>query len=135
MELVGKIKYIESKKFEVGRPVNISLNVNIKEIYRKNSKLIANFCFDVQYQPNIGYIKVEGSAAIVKAAQTDLDFFDQNKKLPDNLGDFLINNICQNCLVQAVIIANLIQLPPPIHFPKISRMKKKEYNQHVSYIA
>jgi len=82
--------------------------------------LSLEFEFETSYEPKIANIKITGdilyrpenSAKILKE-------WKKNKKLPDEMNMEILNNLFRRCLIKISVIADDLQLPPPLQLPRI----------------
>mgnify|MGYP001603832446 CR=1 FL=1 len=80
------------------------------------------FEFTSKYEPNVGNILFEGELLYMeepKIAKEILSDWKKNKKLPKELMAGLLNTILIKCNVQALILSQQVNLPPPIPLPKV----------------
>lgn len=134
--MMGHLDFVEAKKFEDSPPREVNINVNVKEIVLNKDIFKVSFAYDIQYTPNIGYIRLQGHLDL-KASPNDIAFFQKTQKLPDKVMQNVTNIVLQNCTVQTVIISNVIKLPPPINMPSVQVKKtiQKTNDGDVSYIG
>ena len=120
---------------EKGEPakgkIDINNNVSIKDIQEDNFSLgrdkqqnVIRFMFEFpsKYEPNVGAILFEGELLYMeepKKAKELLNSWKKDKKLPKELMGDLLNTILTKCNVQALILSQQVNLPPPIPLPKV----------------
>ena len=120
---------------EKGEPakgkIDINNNVSIKDIQEDNFSLgrdkqqnVIRFMFEFtsKYEPNVGSILFEGELLYMeepKKAKEILSSWKREKKLPKELMGDLLNTILTKCNVQALILSQQVNLPPPIPLPKV----------------
>ncbi len=132
MTIVGfNFKKIDAEKKELIKgKININNNVAIKEVKEKDFALgnqkqkVLNFTFEFvsKYDPNIGAIKLTGDLLFMddsKKAKEILDGWKKDKKLPKEVMTQILNTVLNRCNIQALIISEQINLPPPIPLPKL----------------
>lgn len=126
--------------------VSVNNNVNIKDIEetnialgkQKQSALKFIFEFTSKYEPSIGSINFEGDVLYVddaKATKEVLVKWKDGKKLNKEIMTLIINTILVKCNVQALILSQQINLPPPIPLPKVNVMQKEEKSDERGYIG
>jgi hypothetical protein len=59
-----------------------------------------------------GYVLWEGTTGIAQK-------WNKEKKLPDDVANEVLNLIMRNCLMQGVVLARDMRLPPPIQLPTV----------------
>ena len=111
--------------------IDINNNVAIKDVQEDNlalgkdkSQNILKFIFEFtsKYEPNVGSILFEGELLYMeepKKAKEILNDWKKSKKLPKELMGGLLNTILTKCNVQALILSQQVNLPPPIPLPKV----------------
>jgi hypothetical protein len=132
MTIVGfNFTKIEGEKKELTKgKININNNVAITNVDEKNislgsekQKVLAfTFEFKSSYDPNIGAIKLIGDVLYMddsKKVKEILDSWKKNKKLSKEIMSKILNTILNKCNIQALILSEQINLPPPIPLPKV----------------
>ena len=111
--------------------IDISNNVSIKDVKEDSFTLgsekdqnVLRFIFEFtsKYEPNVGSILFEGEILYLegsKKAKEILSSWKKDKKLPKEIMTGLLNTILIKCNVQALILSQEINLPPPIPMPKV----------------
>jgi len=110
--------------------VNINNNVSIKDVEEKDLSLGPNkqqslrfiFEFISKYDPNVGSISLVGDVLFIEEAKKIKEIIDgwkKNKKLPKEVTSRVLNTILGKCNVQALILSEQVNLPPPIPLPKV----------------
>lgn len=118
------------KKDDIKGKVNINNNVVIKDLEQKDFSLGTNkqqalkfiFEFVSKYDPNIGNITLMGNVLFIEEAKKIkeiLDGWKKNKKLPKEVTSKVLNTVLGKCNVQALILSEQLNLPPPIPLPKV----------------
>ena len=122
---------VERKDMIKGK-ISISNNVSIKNIEEKDlalgkekqNALKFTFEFDSKYEPNIGDIILGGDILFVgdaKKAKEILDSWKKDKKIPKDVMTSVLNTVLTKCNIQALILSQEVNLPPPIPLPKVKR--------------
>jgi len=127
----GFTKLSAEKKENAKGKIDINNNVSIKDVLEENfalgkdkSQNILKFIFEFtsKYEPNVGNILFEGELLYMeepKKAKEILADWKKNKKLPKDLMAGLLNTILTKCNIQALILSQQVNLPPPIPLPKV----------------
>ena len=127
----GFTKLSAEKKENAKGKIDINNNVSIKDVLEENFALgkdrqqnIIKFLFEFtsKYEPNVGNILFEGELLYMeepKKAKEILVDWKKNKKLPKDLMAGLLNTILTKCNIQALILSQQVNLPPPIPLPKV----------------
>jgi len=139
MTIVGfNFTKVGAEKKDVARGnVNISNNVAIDKVEEKNislanekQKVLAfTFNFTSKYEPDIGFINFIGDILLMeeaKRAKEILDGWKKDKKLPKEIITPILNTVLSKCNIQALILSEQINLPPPIPLPKLQPAQKQD---------
>ena len=119
----------EKKELVKGK-ININNNVSIKEVEEKDLSLgnqkqkVLNFTFEFisKYDPDIGSIRLICEVLFMddsKNVKEILDGWKKDKRLPKETMTNILNTILSKCNVEALILSERINLPPPIPLPKV----------------
>ncbi|HHF58803.1 MAG TPA: hypothetical protein ENL44_01210 [Thermoplasmatales archaeon] len=125
-----RLKSIEARRYlepsQAPRQIRVDHNVTIVSISFKNQN---NSTIDFQYTTNygsIGIIRMEGELLFEdKNARKIADMWSKSRKMPDEVATHVHNAIIQACITEAVAIAKILSLPPPIPLPQIRVGKPK----------
>ena len=120
--------------------IDINNNVSIKDLkednlaFGKDKQNVLKFIFEFtsKYEPNVGTIVFEGELLYMedpKKAKEILTSWKKDKQLPKELMASLLNTILTKCNVQALILSQQVNLPPPIPLPKVQMVaqENKDY--------
>ena len=111
--------------------IDINNNVSIKDIQEDNFSLgkdkqqnVLRFVFEFasKYEPNVGSVLIEGDLLYMedsKKAKEIINSWKKDKKIDKELMTGLLNTILTRCNVQALIMSQQVNLPPPIPLPKV----------------
>ena len=123
---------LSAEKGELAKgKIDINNNVSIKDVKedsfafgRDKDQNVLRFIFEFtsKYEPDIGNILFEGEVLYLddpKKAKEILSNWKKDKKLPKEIMPGLLNTILTKCNVQALILSQEINLPPPIPMPKV----------------
>ncbi len=139
MTIVGfNFTKLEAEKKEMIKgKININNNVSIKNVEEKKLSLandkqkVLSFTFEfiAKYDPDIGSIKFVGDVLFMeesKKAKELLDGWKKDKKLPKEIMPSILNTVLTKCNIQALILSEQINLPPPIPLPKLQPAQPAE---------
>ena len=128
---------------KITEKVNINHNFNIKHVEKTNINLQGqkpvlklNFDFIVNYEPNIGVIKMDGNLTYLDKEEELTKLADQwkkEKKLPVGITSLVANTILTKGNIKALMLSQEVNLPPQIHLPKVEpkeesiEIKKEDY--------
>ena len=126
----GFTKLSAEKNAQAKGNIDINNNVSIKDVQEDNFSMgkekqnVLKFTFDFtsKYEPNVGSVVLEGELLYVeepKKAKEILNGWKKDKKLDKELMATLLNTLLVKCNVQALILSQQINLPPPIPLPKV----------------
>ena len=128
---------IEAEKKETGKgKININNNVAITDVGEKDLSLgnekqkVLSFTFEFTstYEPKVGSIKLVGDVLYMddsKKVKQILDDWKKDKRLPKDIMTGILNTILNRSNVQALILSQDVNLPPPILLPKVQVEQKK----------
>ena len=138
MTIVGfNFTKLEAEKKELVKgKININNNVSIKNVEEKKLSLandkqkVLSFTFEftAKYDPDIGSIKFIGDVLFMeesKKTKEILDGWNKDKKLPKDIMPHILNTVLNKCNIQALILSEQVNLPPPIPMPKLQPAEKK----------
>ena len=122
--------------------IDINNNVSIKDVIEDNLSLgkdkqnVIKFIFEFtsKYEPNVGSILFEGELLYMeepKKAKELLSAWKKDKKLPKEIMGGLLNTILTKCNVQALILSQEVNLPPPIPLPKVQMAVGPENKDYI----
>jgi hypothetical protein len=123
---------LSAEKHETAKgKIDISNNVTIKDVKEDSFSLgkdkqqdVLRFIFEFtsKYEPNVGNILFEGELLYLedqKNVKEILSSWKKDKKVPKEIMAGLLNTILAKCNVQALILSQEVNLPPPIPLPKV----------------
>lgn len=124
------------KKETIKGKININNNVTIQNVEEKDLSLgnqkqkVLSFTFEFtsKYGPDIGAIQLVGNVLYMedsKKVKEILDGWKKDKKLPKEVMTPILNTILNKSNVQALILSDHVNLPPPIPLPKVHVGQKK----------
>lgn len=135
MPIIGfGFNLVNAKKTGVPSRQEIKINstpkiLDIKEINVPNmtkKALSFDFEFVTTYNPKIAEIKIGGNIIyIAKSNRAVLNEWKKKKTIPEEVSVEILNNLFRRCLLKISYIAEDLQLPPPLQFPKV-RPKREE---------
>ncbi|HLC50192.1 MAG TPA: hypothetical protein VJI97_02085 [Candidatus Nanoarchaeia archaeon] len=117
--------------------IDINNNVSIKDVVEDNlslgkekqTALKFSFEFVSKYEPNLGKIAIEGNLLYMtdaKKAKEILASWKKDKKVAQEIMAGLLNTVLTKCNIQALILSQDVNLPPPIPLPKVHMQQKQE---------
>ena len=126
-----KLKSIEARRYiepsQAPRQIRVDHNVTIVSLSSKNHD---NSIIEFQYTTNygsVGIIRMEGELLFEdRNARKISDMWSKSRKMPDDVATHVHNAIIQACITEAVAIAKILSLPPPIPLPQIRIGKSTE---------
>ncbi len=128
----------ERKEAAKGK-IDISNNVSIKSVEEsdvslgKDKSQVIKFIFEFtsKYEPGIGNITFEGEILYMeeqKKAKEILSGWKKDKKVPKELMAGLLNTVLTKCNIQALILSQEVNLPPPVPLPKVQIQQQADKN-------
>ena len=122
--------------------IYINNNVSVKDAKEdsfsmgKDKQSIIKFIFEFtsKYEPSIGTILFEGEVLYLdepKKIKEILAAWKKDKKISGEIMANLLNTILTKCNVQALILSQEINLPPPIPMPKVQMAPPEEKENYI----
>lgn len=131
---------LSAEKIEKSKgKIDINNNVSIKDVVEDNLSLGKDkqnivkliFEFTANYEPAVGKILFEGEVLYLeepKKVKEILSSWKKDKKLQKELMAGILNTILTKCNVQALILSQEVNLPPPIPMPRVQmQAQDKDY--------
>ena len=126
----GFTKLSAERKEAAKGKIDINNNVTIKNVeeadisFGDNKQNVIKFIFEFtsKYEPSVGIILFEGELLYMedpKKTKEILTSWKKDKKVPKELMAGLLNTILTKCNVQALILSQQVNLPPPIPLPQV----------------
>ncbi|MBA3045291.1 MAG: hypothetical protein KKH41_00875 [Candidatus Thermoplasmatota archaeon] len=116
---------IDSRRFsratEVHKNIQIQVNHEITQVIERSDKETElGFRFAINYtgMGAIASIKLEGYV-LFEGVGGIAQQWTKEKKLPDDVANEVLNLIMRNCIMQGVVLARDMRLPPPIQVPQV----------------
>ena len=116
----GKIESAEA----LGRQRFPRLNVNIEKVDTDHDKIKVDFSFVADYfdgdekaSKSIGTIKLSGDVELKEskeAVDTTIKKWNENKSLPNNIAEELVNGLNFRCSATGTLVAYSLGLIPPL---------------------
>ena len=106
----GFTKIIAEKKTPAQGKVDVNNNISIKSIETTDFSLVGEIIY-VDEPKNTKEI---------------LEYWNKEKKIKNEIMASILNAILSKCNIQALIISQEINLPPPIPMPKVSINKQND---------
>ena len=139
MTIIGfNYSKIEAEKRELAKgKININNNVSISKVdenklalgNEKQKVLSFTFEFIAKYDPNIGSIKLTGEVLYMgdpNKVKEILSEWKKSKKLPKDIMPNILNTVLNKCNIQALILSERMNLPPPVQLPKLQVVQKQD---------
>ncbi|MBW2989170.1 hypothetical protein KY358_02520 [Candidatus Woesearchaeota archaeon] len=119
-----------SRKDGVKGKINIKNNVVITDIKEQDlslgdksqNALKFAFEFSSKYEPEMGDIVLGGDLLFMESSEKTkkiLDDWKKSKKVPEDVMANILNTVLTKCNVEALILSQKVNLPPPIPLPSI----------------
>jgi len=133
MNVTARYKAIEARRFESGtnlQTIQITSKSTLNYLAKAENGLSVGFVFVSNYEPNIGFIRIEGEiyiAANPEEANKALKEWEssENKHLPQEMAETVHNSIITNCMMETAVISREINLPPPFPIPHVQLGKEQ----------
>lgn len=130
-------KIVVEKKQAAKGKINIKNNISIKNIEEtdlslgrvKEAGLKFTFEYKSIYDPKVGEITLTGVVLYLEDAKKVKGIvknWKSDKKVPQELMRAILNTALAKCNIQAIILSNDINLPPPVPLPKVE-VRQNDY--------
>jgi len=132
---------VERKEVQRGK-INISNNVAIKDVEstdislgkEKQNALKFTFEFTSKFEPKIGSILLGGDLIYlgdVKKVKEVLDGWKNDKSIPKDVMTSILNTVLTKCNIQALILSQDVNLPPPVPLPRVQTSAEAPENKYI----
>ncbi len=102
--------------------------IDVKEVAVPNlarKALSIEFEFLTRYDPDFASITIKGSIMYMADKNKPIvDEWKKDKRLPEEMSLEVLNYLFRRCLLKASLLAEDLQLPPPMPMPRITPKKK-----------
>ncbi len=125
---------------EVKRDINVKHSLNIKDLKeeeinleKKQEVLRFTFEFLLNYEPNIGLIKIEGHLLFLenpKKIKEMVQEWKKTKKISPEIMRNLFNTILTKSNIKALQLSQDINLPPHLPLPRLEQ-QKRNINEYI----
>lgn len=135
----GFTKLSAEKNDIVKGKLDVNNNVSIKDVkedsfnFGKDKQSIIKFIFEFvsKYEPAIGTIQFEGEVLYLeepKKIKEILSSWKKDKSVQKEIMEGMLNTILTKCNVQALIMSQEVNLPPPIPMPRVQVASNENKN-------
>ena len=125
-----------NRKEGVQGRINIKNNVTIVDIKeqglnlgdKSQSALKFVFEFSSLYEPGLGEIILGGDLVFMESSSKTkgiLDEWKKTKKVPKEIMADILNTVLTKCNIEALILSQKVNLPPPIPLPSVKQGEEK----------
>jgi len=117
-------KNIQASKVEARNNLKIiEIQEQSLEPISKEKALKFSFTYTVSYEPQIALLEITGNILYKndeKKLKEILSLWTKEKKINPNISTFIFNHILTKCNIKSLKLAEELNLPPHIPFPKIA---------------
>jgi hypothetical protein len=123
----------ERKKDEVNGNISVKHNLNILDLKeeeinldKKQEVLRFTFEFVLNYEPEQGFIKINGHLLFLDSPKKMKDIIQdwkKDKKIPPEIMQSLFNTILAKSNIKALQLSQDINLPPHLPMPRLEKQK------------
>ena len=126
-----------SRKEGVKGRINIKNNVVITDIKEQDlslgdksqSALKFIFEFSSKYEPDSGEIILGGDLLFMESSNKTKEILDEwkkTKKVPKDIMAGILNTVLTKCNIEALILSQKVNLPPPIPLPSVKQAEENK---------
>jgi len=135
MPIIGMgFSSMEAKKENVSVQQEVRVNstpqiTGVREVDVPNlakKALSLDFEFNTRYDPAFAQITLKGSIMyMAEKNKPVVDGWEKDRKLPEKMSLEVLNYLFRRCLLKSSLLAEDLQLPPPMPMPRITPKKKE----------
>jgi hypothetical protein len=134
-----RIDGIEAKRFiepeNAPHEIRIDNNSSVLSIGQIDSnKAKVEFKFTITYS-GIGVIIFDGTLIYEGKVKELVDEWKKNHRMPDDAAQEIHSTVINNCVIEAVLIAKELRLPPPIPPPAQAMAPPKKGNKKTDMVG
>jgi hypothetical protein len=127
------VKNISAENFwDIGKPippVQIATNLNVVGINKKNGDLLeVPFVFTINYTPAVAQISLKGKSHVI-GSRDELEQIINDHKEKKHPPPIVMQSISNVVFLESVILCRSLNIPPPIHLPKIPTGPQKKRSE------
>ncbi|MEM3555640.1 MAG: hypothetical protein QXF56_02910 [Candidatus Micrarchaeia archaeon] len=118
----GKIVHVEARRDKEGPVSGMNINIGIDDLVVKGDEITVQYTFLVEYQENIGNLKIVGvlyASEEREKAKAIEDMWKKTKKLPEDFAEVVLNTINYTCGVNGTFVVQPVRLSPPMQLPRV----------------
>ncbi len=126
-----------ARKEGIKGKINIKNNVAISDVKeqdlnlgdKKQSALRFVFEFSSVYEPDFGTISLIGDLIFMESSAKTKEIIDEwkkNKRVSKDIMAGILNSVLTKCNIEALILSQAVNLPPPIPLPSVQQQPEKE---------
>lgn len=125
-DIVGaRITDIDGKRKTTVPVIGIkNINIGLKDMRTEKELLFLPFIYQVEYNPDVGYLKLEGE--VVLREKENAKKTESEKKLPKDVLEAVFNYINYVGGVNGVFVSHVLRLAPPITPRRFKVQEEKE---------
>lgn len=113
-------EFSEARKNTPAPAQTINANIDLTEVSAEKDALQVRFLYNVTYMPGSNFIRIGGKAKFSGSdATAALEDWKKTKRISGPAGEVIINAINYSASINAVFIARIFNLTPPIVPPVI----------------
>lgn len=117
-------KNVQATKIEAKNNLKITaIQEQSLEPLSKEKVLKFSFSYTVSYEPQIALLEITGNVLYKndeKKLKEILSFWNNEKKINPNISSVIVNHILTKCNIKSLRLAEELNLPPHIPFPRIA---------------
>ncbi len=101
-------------------PQGINSNIDLSQVGQDGDSLLVNFVYLTTYLPDKSYIRM-GGKALFSGPETEKAYeeWKKSRRISGSAGEYIVNMINYSASINAIFIARVFNLTPPIMPPTI----------------
>lgn len=123
----GKISEVEGKRMKKEAVKGLNINIAVDGVKVDGESIEVDYTYTVDYNNDVGSLRIKGTVIAkedAKSAAKIKEEWDKTGRLPDNYMENLLNVISMSGSANGILIARVLDLPPPLVPPRIQIKKK-----------
>ena len=119
-----EILYGDARKNSPQQPEKMDTNINFTAVELSKNQLMLDFDYTVLYSPDQSHLRLSGKAAFSGTESKKLfDEWQKDKKFTGKEGEMVLNAINYNVSINAIFLAKVFNMVPPIVLPTLTFKK------------
>ena len=131
----GMIKRVEAQRLKEGAHQTMDVNIRVKEVKFEKSKVIVSYIYDINYQPQVATMSIEGEVYFEeseKEVKEIKELWASKNQLPEQFSSDFLTALTYTCSTVGTLLAFAININAPINVPRAKIGQKVDLNKGAS---